>query len=66
MYRTALGTMGQTTTSLSDDGQQLIGTYQDFSNMIPMAISLMRTGESPSAFSSPGFGDFNSIQNFGR
>jgi hypothetical protein len=66
MYRTALGTMGQTTTSLSEGGQQLIGTYQDFSNMIPVAISLMRTGEYPPAFSPPGSGDFNSIQNFGR
>ena len=66
MYRTALGTMGQTTTSLSDDGQQLIGTYQDFSNMIPVAISLMRTGESPPAFSFHESRDFNSIQNFGR
>jgi hypothetical protein len=66
MYRTAVGTMGQTTTSLSEDGQQLVGTFQDFSNMIPVAISLIRTGESPPVFSSPGSADFNSIQNFGR
>jgi hypothetical protein len=66
MYRTALGTMGQTTTSLSENGQQLVGTFQDFSNMIPVAISLIRTGESPPAFSSPGSADFNTIQNFGR
>jgi len=66
MYRTALGTMGQSTTSLSENGQQLVGTFQDFSNMIPVAISLIRTGESPPAFSSPGSADFNTIQNFGR
>jgi hypothetical protein len=66
MYRTALGTMGQTTTSLSENGQQLVGTFQDFSNMIPVAISLIRTGESPPVFSSPGSADFNTIQNFGR
>ena len=41
-YRTALGTMGQSTTTLSDDGQHLTGTFQDFSNMIPMALSLVR------------------------
>ena len=66
MYRTALGTMGQSTTTLSEDGQQLVGAFQDFSNMIPVAISLIRTGESPSTFSFPGSADFNSIQNFGR
>jgi hypothetical protein len=66
MYRAAVGTMGQTTTTLSEDGQQLAGTFQDFSTMIPVAISLMRTGESPSAFTPSGSADFNSIQNFGR
>jgi hypothetical protein len=66
MYRTALGTMGQSSTSLSENGQQLVGTFQDFSNMIPVAISLIRTGESPPAFSSPGSADFDTIQNFGR
>jgi hypothetical protein len=66
MYRTALGTMGQSTISLSENGQQLIGTFQDFSNMIPVAISLIRTGESPPAFSPSGSADFNTIQNFGR
>ena len=66
MYRTALGTMGQSTTTLSADGQQLVGAFQDFSNMVPVAISLIRTDESPSAFSLPGSADFNSIQNFGR
>jgi hypothetical protein len=66
MYRTALGTMGQSTTTLSENGQQLVGAFQDFSNMIPVAISLMRTNESPPAFSSPGSADFNTIQNFGR
>jgi len=66
IYRTALGTMGQSTTTLSDDGQRLIGAFQDFSNMVPVAISLMRTGETPPAFSPPGSGAFNSIQNFGQ
>ena len=66
MYRTALGTMGQSTTTLSENGQQLVGAFQDFSNMIPLAISLTRTGDSLPNFSSPGSADFNSIQNFGR
>ncbi len=66
MYRTALGTMGQSSTSLSANGQQLVGTFQDYSNMIPVAISLMRTGDSPQDFSLPGMADFNSIQNFGQ
>ena len=66
MYRTALGTMGQSSTSLSANGQQLVGTFQDFSNMIPVAISLVRTGDSPQDFALPGMADFNSIQNFGQ
>ncbi len=66
MYRTALGTMGKSTTTLSENGQQLVGAFQDFSNMIPVAISLVRTGESPSAFLPSGSADFNRIQNFGR
>lgn len=66
LYTTALGTMGQSTTTLSENGQQLIGTFQDFSNLIPVAITLLRTGELPSAFSSSGSADFNSIQNFGQ
>ena len=66
MYRTAQGTMGQSSTSLSYNGQQLIGSYQDFSNMIPVAISLLRTDESPPDFSFPGSADFDTIQNFGR
>jgi len=66
MYRTVIGTMGQSTTTLADDAQHLTGTFQDFSNMIPVSISLIRTGESPPAFSQPGSADFNSIQNFGR
>jgi len=66
MYRTALGTMGKSTTTLSENGQQLVGAFQDFSNMIPVAISLIRTGESPPAFSPSGSADFNTIQNFGR
>ena len=66
LYRTALGTMGQSSTSLSNNGQQLVGTFQDFSNMIPVGISLMRTGDVPQDFSLPGTADFNSIQNFGQ
>jgi hypothetical protein len=66
MYRTALGTMGQSTMTLSANGQQLVGAFQDFSNMIPLAISLIHTDESLPDFSSPGSADFNSMQNFGR
>ncbi len=66
MYRTALGTMGQSMTTLSDDGQRLVGAFQDFSNMIPVSISLIRTGEVPQAFPSSGSDDFNTIQNFGQ
>lgn len=66
MYRAALGTIGQFSTSLSENGQQLVGTFQDFSNMVPVAISLMRGSESSLAFSSPGSADFNVIQDFGR
>ncbi len=66
MYRTALGTMGQSTTTLSEDGQRLVGAFQDFSNMIPVAISLVRTGEAPPAFSPPGSANFNTLQNFGQ
>jgi hypothetical protein len=66
MYRTMQGTMGQSSTSLSEGGQQLVGTYQDFSNMIPVAISLLRIGDVPPEFSPSGSADFNSIQNFGR
>ncbi len=66
MYRTALGTMGQSTATLSEDGQQLVGAYQDFSNMVPVAISLIRIGDVPNNFSSQQASDFNTIQNFGR
>lgn len=65
-YRTALGTMGQSTTTLSDDGQHLTGTFQDFSNMIPMALSLVRTADSPSSFALPGNEAWKSIQGFGQ
>ncbi len=66
MYRTAAGTMGQSTTTLSADGQQLVGNFQDFSTMIPVAISLTRASESPSAFLQSGSVDFNALQNFGQ
>ncbi len=65
-YQTALGTMGRSIATLSDDGTQLIGTYQDFSNMIPVALALVRTGDLPAAFSATGSTDFNTIQNFGE
>ena len=65
-YRTAVGTMGESNTSLSSDGQQLSGIFRDFSNMVPITISLMRTGDSPSSFSFPGAGNFNPLQNFGQ
>ncbi len=66
MYRTALGTMGQSTATLSKDGQQLVGAYQDFSNMVPVAISLIRMGDVPNDFAAQQVPDFNTIQNFGR
>jgi len=65
-YRTALGTMGQSTTTLSDDGQHLTGTFQDFSNMIPMAFSLVRSADSPAAFGLPGNDAWKAIQGFGQ
>ena len=65
-YRTAVGTMGESNTSLSPDGQQLSGIFRDFSNMVPVNISLMRTGDTPSSFSLSGGGDSNAIQNFGQ
>ena len=65
-YRTALGTMGQSTTILSEDGKQLTGTFQDFSNMIPLALSLTRTAESPSSMALPGNEAWKSIQDFGQ
>jgi hypothetical protein len=65
-YRTALGTMGQSTTTLSDDGKHLTGTFQDFSNMIPVALSLTRTADSPSSFAVPGNEAWKSIQGFGQ
>jgi hypothetical protein len=65
-YRTALGTMGQSTTTLSEDGKHLTGTFQDFSNMIPLALSLIRTAESPSSMVLPGNEAWKSIQDFGQ
>ncbi|WNM60688.1 trypsin-like peptidase domain-containing protein [Candidatus Nitrospira neomarina] len=65
-YRTVLGTMGQSTTTLSDDNQHLTGTFQDFSNMIPMTLSLVRSADSPASFGLPGSDAWNAIQGFGQ
>lgn len=65
-YRTALGTMGQSTTTLSDDGKLLTGTFQDFSNMIPLTLSLIRTADSPSSFAGPENDAWRAIQGFGQ
>lgn len=65
-YRTALGTMGQSTTTLSDDGKLLTGTFQDFSNMIPLTLSLIRTADSPSSFAVPENDAWRAIQGFGQ
>ncbi|MDH3503538.1 MAG: trypsin-like peptidase domain-containing protein [Nitrospirota bacterium] len=65
-YRTVLGTMGQSSTTMSDDGRTLTGTFQDFSNMIPMALSLVRTADSPAAFGLPGNDAWKAIQGFGQ
>lgn len=65
-YRTVLGTMGQSATTMSDDGRTLTGTFQDFSNMIPMTISLVRTADSPASFGLPGNDAWNAIQGFGQ
>ncbi|GJL60679.1 MAG: hypothetical protein NPIRA03_35360 [Nitrospirales bacterium] len=65
-YRTVVGTMGQSATTMSDDGRTLTGTFQDFSNMIPMAISLVRTADSPASFGLPGNDAWNAIQGFGQ
>jgi len=65
-YRTALGTMGQSTTTLSDDGKHLTGTFQDFSNMIPLVLSLVRTGDAPSSLALPGNEAWKSIPGFGQ
>lgn len=65
-YRTALGTMGQSSTTLSEDNQHLTGTFQDFSNLIPMAISLVRTADSPSSLVVPGNDAWKAIQGFGQ
>lgn len=65
-YRTALGTMGQSTATVSDDGQQLRGTFKDFSNMVPIALSLVRTADAPASLALPGNEAWKSIQEFGR
>ncbi|MBA3612702.1 MAG: hypothetical protein H0W49_07260 [Nitrospirales bacterium] len=65
-YRTALGTMGQSTTTLSDDHQRLTGTFQDFSNMIPVAISLVRSADAPSSLVVPDNDVWKAIQGFGQ
>lgn len=64
--RTVLGTMGQSATTMSDDGRTLTGTFQDFSNMIPMTLSLVRTADAPSSFGLPGNDAWNAIQGFGQ
>ena len=66
IYRTAVGTMGQSTATLSEDGQQLVGAFQDFSTMVPLAISLMRTGDLPENFSPAGSSGINAFQHFGQ
>lgn len=65
-YRTALGTMGQSTTTLSDDHQRLTGTFLDFSNMIPIALSLVRSADAPSSLVVPGNEAWKAIQGFGQ
>ncbi len=65
-YRTVLGTMGQSAATMSDDGRTLTGTFQDFSNMIPMTLSLVRTADSPASFGLPGNDAWNAIQGFGQ
>lgn len=65
-YRTVLGTMGQSATTMSDDGRTLTGTFQDFSNMIPMTLSLVRSADSPASFGLPGSDAWNAIQGFGQ
>lgn len=65
-YRTALGTMGQSTATVSHDGQQLRGTFKDFSTMVPIALSLVRTADAPASLALPGNEAWNSIQEFGR
>lgn len=65
-YRTVLGTMGQSTAMLSDDGRRLSGTYQDFSNMIPMALSLVRTGDAPGGSELMDSEAWQAIQELGR
>lgn len=66
LYRTVLGTMGQSTATLSEDGQQLTGTFQDFSTMVPMALSLVRTGDVPGNLAGPGNEAWKAIQELGQ
>lgn len=65
-YRTAIGTMGHSTAMMSEDGQHLTGTFQDFSNMIPVALSLVRTADVPAALTLPGNEAWKRIQELGR
>jgi hypothetical protein len=65
-YRTALGTMGQSKATLSDDGRHLSGTFQDFSNMIPMVLSLVRTADAPASLPPPGNEAWEFIQGLGQ
>lgn len=65
-YSTALGTMGESQATLSPDGQQLVGTYKDYSTNIPLALSLVRTAEDPTAFNMQGNNPLNPLQNLGR
>lgn len=65
-YRTAIGTMGHSTATVSEDGQHLTGTFQDFSNMIPVALSLVRTADVPASLTLPGNDAWRKIQELGR
>ncbi|MGD9850950.1 MAG: serine protease [Nitrospirales bacterium] len=65
-YRTAIGTMGHSTAIMSEDGQHLTGTFQDFSNMIPVALSLVRTADVPASVALPGNDAWQKIQELGR
>src|SRR5690606_9331459 len=65
-YRTALGTMGQSTATISDDGHQLRGTFKDFSNMVPIPLSLVRAADVPASLALPGNEAWKSFQEFGR
>ncbi|MGE0474681.1 MAG: trypsin-like peptidase domain-containing protein [Nitrospirales bacterium] len=65
-YRTALGTMGHSTAIMSEDGQHLTGTFQDFSNMIPVALSLIRAADVPDPQTFSGNDAWKRLQELGR